>query len=63
MTRISATFDSLMTRFRKRLNAKIINELNEWIVPEEQKRQLEEASKGKGNDEIIMMFKNASLGI
>jgi len=52
-----------MTRFRKRLNAKIINELNEWIVPEEQKRQLEEASKGKGNDEIIMMFKNASLGI
>ncbi|WP_342475468.1 IS5 family transposase [Weizmannia sp. FSL K6-0777] len=38
-----APFDhSLMTRFRKRLGANIINELNEWIVSEEQKRQLEE---------------------
>jgi len=34
-----APFDhSLMPRFRKRLGANIINELNEWIVLEEQKR-------------------------
>ncbi|MGG3986938.1 IS5/IS1182 family transposase, partial [Heyndrickxia faecalis] len=44
-----APFDhSLMTRFRKRLGANIINELNEWIVLEEQKRQLEEE---KSNDD------------
>jgi ABC-type Zn2+ transport system substrate-binding protein/surface adhesin len=33
---------SLMTCFRKRWGANIINELNEWIVLEEQKRQVEE---------------------
>ncbi len=32
----------LMTRFRKRLGANIINELNEWIALEEQERQSEE---------------------
>ncbi|MEZ0117793.1 UNVERIFIED_ORG: IS5 family transposase [Heyndrickxia coagulans] len=47
-----APFDhSLMTRFRKRLGANIINELNEWIVLEEQERQLEEASKENNNDD------------
>ncbi|WP_179234586.1 IS5 family transposase [Heyndrickxia coagulans] len=47
-----APFDhSLMTRFRKRLGANIINELNEWIVLEEQKRQLEEASKENDNND------------
>lgn len=40
-----------MTRFRKRLGANIINELNEWIVLEEQERQSEEASKENDNDD------------
>ncbi|MCB6771210.1 hypothetical protein LI095_10815, partial [Veillonella atypica] len=31
--------------------ANIINELNEWIVLEEQKRQLEEASKENDNND------------
>lgn len=47
-----APFDhSLMPRFRKRLGANIINELNEWIVLEEQKRQSEETSEEDDNDD------------
>jgi len=42
---------SLMTRFRKRLGANIINELNEWIVLEEQERQLEEEPKENDDDD------------
>ncbi|WP_276210579.1 IS5 family transposase [Heyndrickxia coagulans] len=47
-----APFDhSLMTRFRKRLGANIINELNEWIVLEEQERQSEEVSMENDSDD------------
>ncbi|WP_429845957.1 transposase, partial [Caldifermentibacillus hisashii] len=43
---------SLMTRFRKRLGPDIINEVNEWIVMEEQ-IQTDDQDNDEGNDSSI----------
>jgi predicted nucleic acid-binding Zn ribbon protein len=52
-----APFDHfLMTRFRKRLGANIINELNEWIALEEQERQSEEHLRKMTTMMITMMM-------
>jgi IS5 family transposase len=45
---------SLMTHFRKRLGAKILNEVNEWIVMEEHNDQLEDDSQSQP----LASFKN-----